>query len=276
MRDGGLAGINRRWCPECLLEAGESDGLSERLIWNFLHYSHCSLHSVRIIDRCQECGNSQQLRRGNAATCAYCGCSLARAATHERPSALQSWANASIEDVVRWTATNPDVVIPAENYQRFFDGLLQDGTLDRLKIVHNRFWRDAIRFRRTTTTFRTLLNLSAIKSVDIIGILTEPVPASSTSLFPGHEVDGEIAFDLEDWGLRRGNSKSCSTRSARPIRVCSLASSSLAYCWFLNEKFYPPCAIIQRLPRSSEATWPGPSCASEHVEQNYGPVHDPA
>ncbi|QDY47164.1 TniQ family protein [Stenotrophomonas maltophilia] len=202
MRDGGLAGINRRWCPECLLEAGESNGLSERLIWNFLHYSHCSLHSVRIIDRCQECGNSQQLRRGNAASCAYCGCSLARATTHERPSALQSWANASIEDVVRWTATNPDVVIPAENYQRFFDGLLQDGTLDRLKIVHNRFWRDAIRFRRTTTTFRTLLNLSAIKSVDIIGILTEPVPASSTSLFPSHEVDGEIAFDLEDWGAQ--------------------------------------------------------------------------
>lgn len=202
MRDGGLAGINRRWCPECLLEAGESDGLSERLIWNFLHYSHCSLHSVRIIDRCQDCGNSQQLRRGKAALCTYCGCSLARAVTHERPSALQSWANASIEDVVRWTATNPDVVIPAENYQRFFDGLSQDGTLDRLKIVHNRFWRDANRFRRTTTTFRTLLNLSAIKSVDIIGILTEPVPASSTSLFPSHEVDGEIAFDLEDWGAQ--------------------------------------------------------------------------
>jgi len=68
-----------------------------------------------------------------------------------------------------------------------------------LKLVHNRFWRDANRFRRSTTTFRTLLNLSAIKSVDIIGILTEPVPASSASLFPSDEVDGEIAFDLEDW-----------------------------------------------------------------------------
>jgi len=68
-----------------------------------------------------------------------------------------------------------------------------------LKLVHNRFWRDATRFRRSTTTFRTLLNLSAIKSVDIIGILTEPVPASSASLFPSDEVDGEIAFDLEDW-----------------------------------------------------------------------------
>jgi hypothetical protein len=101
---------------------------------------------------------------------------------------------------VGWTATNPDVVIPPENYQRFFEGLRQDGTLDRLKLVHNRFWRDAIRFRRSTTTFRTLLNLSAIKSVDIIGILTNPVPASSTSLFPNHEVDGEVAFDLEDWG----------------------------------------------------------------------------
>lgn len=200
MRDGGLTRINRRWCPECLLEAGESNGLSERLIWNFLHYSHCSLHSARIVDRCPDCGNIQQLRRVKAALCACCGGRLARAATHERPSALQSWANASIEDVVGWTATNPDVVIPPENYQRFFEGLRQDGTLDRLKLVHNRFWRDAIRFRRSTTTFRTLLNLSAIKSVDIIGILTNPVPASSTSLFPNHEVDGEIAFDLEDWG----------------------------------------------------------------------------
>lgn len=198
-RDGGLTGRNRRWCPECLLESDDRDGLSERLVWNFVHYSHCSLHSVRIIDRCPDCGSSHQLRRGKAALCADCGGGLARVITREKPSALQSWANASIEDVVRWTATNPDAVIPPENYRRFFDALHQDGTLDRLKLVHNRFWRDATRFRRSTTTFRTLLNLSAIKSVDIIGILTEPVPASSASLFPSDEVDGEIAFDLEDW-----------------------------------------------------------------------------
>lgn len=202
MRDGGLSGPNRRWCPECLLEASDSNGLSERLVWNFLHYSHCSLHSVSIIDRCSDCGNYQQLRRSKAAVCAHCGGSLARVATRERPSALQSWANASIEDVVLWTATNPNVVIPPENYRRFFDGLRQDGTLDRLKLVHKRFWRDANHFRRSTTTFRTLLNLSAIKSVDIVGILTDPVPASSASLFPSHEVDGEIAFDLEDGGAQ--------------------------------------------------------------------------
>lgn len=201
-RGAGLRGAReRRWCPLCLSEE-EAGGLIERLLWCFSDYSHCTLHDVPILSACLSCGRNLTLVANMPLLdCGFCGHPLKSKVAYEAASPLQRWTCVAIEGLIAWSASSEALELDAENYQKFVQCLIDDGTLDRIRGVHPIFWRDTIRFRRRKPTFTTLINFAAIKSIDPIDILTDPNPASSSNLFPSEEVEGLIACDLGDYSV---------------------------------------------------------------------------
>jgi len=191
----------RRWCPMCLREE-RGAGLIERLVWCFSEYSYCTLHDTPILNACLSCGSKVRLGSGVVYLhCELCGESLDSRLADEATSPLQRWLSFAIEGMIAWSSSNGSGKVDPTNYQRFVQGLIDDGTLDRIRKVHPIFWKDTTQFRRRRPTFATLINFAAVKSIDPISILTDPVPAASSSLFPSEDVEGLIACDLGDYSV---------------------------------------------------------------------------
>ena len=198
-RGSGLSGgRQRRWCPECLAEDCEQGGITDRLIWNFLHYEKCGIHGVAIRSTCQDCGSPQPFlqRLRSRRSCSACRAPLGHQGVQVADSLVGAWSSRVLEDFVAWIASEDAYLIPQGNYERYMSIMLKSGALDPLKDRNPTLHKDILRFRRRKATVSTLLNLAALQGVTPLHLLTEPLQASSSPLFDRSSDFTEVPFPL--------------------------------------------------------------------------------
>jgi len=115
-----------RWCPACLheqIKAGEEAYYA--LQWQVVTVERCDIHTVRLRDRCAQCGATQESYgpRDSLARCIRC----AQPLDVVLPSDLTDTpVNADISALVAQIARNPGMRFPARGISRLVGALLDE------------------------------------------------------------------------------------------------------------------------------------------------------
>jgi hypothetical protein len=186
-RASGLAGTARRWCPACLLEAQQHPATapSDRLLWNFAHYSRCGLHDVDIERRCRRCGLEQPYGRSIPSRffCLHCKEPLAHVGSSSPRQYVLEWANGVIEELIHWTSMQSGASIPSDRYKNYLEALSATANMAVLKERAWPLYSEIRCLRSRNPSIRVLLNLAALQGVTVLDILLQPTESASKPLF---------------------------------------------------------------------------------------------
>lgn len=187
------------WCPICIGASDMDESATERLIWSFDAYSHCSLHDARIENSCSNCGLGK-LKSIALRKCPSCGDRLDRRTRFDSANPTQRWINQCIEELISWCSNHPNQRLELSNLEVFIEAVVARGEgrkLDyrppaRLPASYSDYksWTrvNCFRlFRRNDPSrleFNELLNLSANQCVSVLDILLQPIESAS-ELPPG-------------------------------------------------------------------------------------------
>lgn len=217
LRGSGLTRIReKRWCPECVAEEHPYQAITDRLLWNFMHYDRCGIHGTGIRSSCRTCGSRQgyfQERSGRL--CFKCRAPLGHAGEYMKANPVSLWVNATLEDFVTWLTSDEAYVIPQTNYQKYIDLMFRSGGFEPLRRSDPILHGDISKFRRRKSTVSTLLNLAALQGVSLQHLLVNPEQAASTPLFDRASDFEQVPFPLGSY-----------EKSAR--RVLSIAEALLS------------------------------------------------
>lgn len=177
----GFATRYRRWCHRCLRD-GEAIGLSDRLIWNFQHYSRCAIHQTPIQDRCSRCGVRQPYGRplSGRFNCIWCSSSLAE---HGRLTMdAHEWTNHALEELVSWCSSEDAFVVPRENFDVYISCVHDLPQVAELRARDPRRFQNIFGTRPRSLSVGALLNASSIQGVTPLDVLLSPRQAASAPL----------------------------------------------------------------------------------------------
>ncbi len=187
------------WCPICIGASDKDESATERLIWSFDAYSHCSLHDARIESSCSNCGLGK-LKSIASRRCPSCGDRLDRRTRFDTANPSQRWINQCIEELISWCSTHPDQRLELSNLGMFIDAVAARGEGRKLdyrppmrspaSYFDYKSWTRVNCFRLfrsndpSRVEFNELLDLSARQCVSVLDILLQPLESAS-DLLPG-------------------------------------------------------------------------------------------
>lgn len=184
--------LSRRWCPMCYRDWVPDDSY-EPLVWSLPFYSHCSLHGVRLNNRCAHCGAYQsalrpfRLRR----CCVRCGKELVDGVQAHPRSSIEKWVDELILEVAKLCGDPQTPVIAAESYKTFLGGLRKTPSRT-LSSAANDFRSNLSLKGPSRLTFRSLINLCAVQSIRPSMLLLCPLQASSPTLLDERDIFAEL------------------------------------------------------------------------------------
>lgn len=187
------------WCPICIGASDKDESATERLIWSFDAYSHCSLHDVRIENSCSNCGLGK-LKSIASRQCPFCGDRLDRRARFDSANPSQRWINQCIEELISWCSTHPNQRLELSSLGLFIEAVTARSEKRKLgyrppvrspvSYFDFKSWTRVNGFRLfrrndpSRVEFNELLNLSAMQCVSVLDILLQPLESAS-DLLPG-------------------------------------------------------------------------------------------
>lgn len=228
-RSGGLSGTSRRWCPACLKGAvNPVTDVTDRLIWNFSHYSRCSIHGVDIENSCSKCGLQQCYGRAapNRSVCHHCNAPLFHDGSRGKRADVLDWTDKILEEYIQWSSSGDAIQIPQDNYALYVSLIIQNQRISELKRRCPILYYELIRFRRRQTSVRMLLNLAALHGVSLLDILLRPKEAASAPLFDRYSDFESVPFPPTS------------------ITAESSRMNALVETLFNKEHLLPPCRLL--------------------------------
>lgn len=240
-----------RWCPACVAEQTTDGGEAYfELAWQVLATETCDVHNVRLRDRCNSCGGSQdsyQIRE-SLATCVHCGARLDKTTADDINRDLYS---SDVRALVGHITANPGFRFPQHGVSRVLQSLLDEAwhqsSEDALYRILPRDECIRLADPEAPLTLISALRIAFWLNVPLVDLLLGQLQGTNRSILDG----GNESLPAVIAPQHRRRIRSVETLTTEMARIVETASEALPLREIARELGVSVGALRYHLPRQS-------------------------